>query len=83
MERKSHLATFLSGIYLLAACLLLVGVLTHCYPEIGGRIKTAVTGLEQSPVRQAFGILADGLEAGEPFKETVSQSVQILFADAD
>lgn len=83
MEKKPYLATFLSGIYVLAACLLLLGVCRYCYPALGGQVRDALTGLEDSPVREAFGVLAEGLETGMPLKETLGETAEILFAHAD
>lgn len=78
MEEKKRLAAFLSGIYLLAACLLLLGVCRYCYPNMGAQIRDAVAGLEDSPVRQAFGVLTEGLEDGTPLRDAVGNTVRTL-----
>lgn len=74
MEKRSKFASWLSGAYLLVSILLLLWVCGICYPQV----RHLVIGEENSPVRQAFGILAEGLEAGEPVRETVAESLQIL-----
>ncbi len=81
--RGSKFAAFLSGVYVLAALLLLLGVCGHCYPAVEEKLKEVVTGEETSPVRQAFGVLADGLESGDPIRETVADTVQVLFGTED
>ena len=80
-RRGQWLASFLSGIYLLAALLLALGVCGRCCPALGEKIKQAVAGLETSPVRQAFGTLADGLEEGKPIRQTMAETVQVLFGE--
>jgi len=35
--------------------------------------------LETSPIRQAFYAISDGLEAGEPIKETMKDASKVLF----
>ncbi len=83
MEKKSHLASFLSGIYLLAACLLLLGVCHYCYPALGRQVRDTIAGMEGGAVRQAFGVLAEELETGSPIKEAVGETVRVLFSHAD
>lgn len=81
MEEKkkgSGLATFFSVLYILAALCLLMGVLGICYPAFGQEVRHAIGGWENSSIRQAFGTLADGLEAGEPVKDVVAESFEVL-----
>lgn len=78
-QRRHRLASFLSGIYLLAALLLTLGVCGRCCPALEEKMKQAVAGLEDGPVRQAFGTLADGLEEGKPIRQTMTETVQVLF----
>lgn len=83
MERQkgSNLATFLSLLYVAAALVLLLGVCGWCYPEFSQRAKEVLGGWENGQVRQAFSTLAEGLEAGEPVKETLSQSFEVLLGE--
>ena len=67
--------TFFSGVYLLAAVLLLLCVCGYCYPQT----RQMFAGMEDSPVRQAFSTLAEGLETGEPVRSTMTDAVQVLF----
>jgi len=71
--------TFFSGVYLLAAVVLLLCVCGYCYPQT----RQVFAGLEESPVRQAFGTLAEGLEAGEPVRTTMTDAVQVLIGQKD
>lgn len=82
-KKGSRAATFFSVLYILAALCLLLGVCGYCYPSFGQRLREAAGGWEDSPVRQAFGTLADGLEAGEPVKEAFSASFEVLTGAAD
>lgn len=77
-KKSPKLAAFFSGLYVLAALLLLLGVCGHCYPSLRQKAKEVFAGLEDGAVRQAFGTLAEGLENGEPVRDTLAQSVQVL-----
>ena len=81
-QTESGLKTFLSTIYILVALCLLVVVCIYCYPTVGQEVREIIGGWEDSPVREAFGTLADGLEAGLPVKETVAASFEVLIGDA-
>lgn len=81
-QKGSGIATFFSILYILMALCLLFGVCGYCYPAVGERIRQVIGGWEESPVREAFGTLADGLEAGLPVKETVEASFEVLIGDA-
>ena len=83
MERQkgSGIATFLSILYVAAALALLLGVCGWCYPEFSQRAKEVLRGWENGQVRQAFSTLAEGLEAGEPVKETLSESIEVLLGE--
>ncbi len=86
MEEKkkgSGVATFCSVVYILVALCLLLGVCGYCYPSFGQRLRETAGGWEDSPVRQAFGTLADGLEAGEPVKEAFAASFEVLTGGTD
>jgi len=81
-QRKGHgWLTFFSVLYILAALCMLLGVCSFCYPQFCEHVLQVVGGMEDSPVREAFGTLADGLEAGLPVKETVAASVEVLLGD--
>lgn len=77
-RKKSNLASILSGLYIVAALCLLFSVCSHCYPTFGQRLRQAIGGDENSPVRQAFGILTDGLEAEKPIRETFAATWDAL-----
>ena len=64
-------------------CVLLASIfflyLTQRYfPLETKELEWMLFGLEDSPVRAAFGTLAEGLEAGVPIRDTVSETVRIL-----
>ena len=75
MEKKGVPARFLSGIYLLGALILLLWVCGNCCPQL----RRVITGMEDSPLRQAFGVLSEGLESGVPVRDTVERTVQVFF----
>lgn len=78
-EQNSKLVSFFSGIYVLMALVLLLWVCNYCYPSVQTEIREVLGGVEDGAVHQAFGALAEGLEEGEPIRETLAQSAQILF----
>ena len=80
-QKGSGIATFFSVLYMLAALCLLFGVCSYCYPQVGERVRQVIGGLEEGAVQEAFGTLADGLEAGLPVKETIAASVEVLLGD--
>lgn len=82
-KKSSKVASFLSGLYIVFALCLLLGVCSHCYPAFGQRMRQVLGGWEESPVRQAFGTLTDGLEAGRPIKETFARSFEVLTGEVD
>ena len=69
----------MSTISLLFAVAALLAVFRYCYPELERDVRNVIGGLEISPVRQAFHTMADGLEGGAPIKETVQETVKVLF----
>lgn len=81
-QKRSGLATFFSILYVLAAVCMLLGVCSYCYPAVGQELRKAAAGWEDSPVRQAFGTLTEGLEEGKPVKETVAASFEVLTGEA-
>lgn len=78
-DHRYRFAAFLSGISVLLSLLALLAVIRYCYPEVEQDLRHIVSGLESSPVRQAFHTMADGLGAGEPIKETMKETAQVLF----
>lgn len=82
-QKNSKFASFLSGIYILAALCLLLGVCSHCYPAFGQRLRQVIGGGENSPVRQAFGVLTEGFEAGKPIKETFAATIEVFTDGTD
>lgn len=77
------LANFFSGVCVLLALVLLLQVCAHCYPSVHREIRAVLGGMEDGAVRQAFGALADGLESGDPIRDSLTQSAQILFHEKD
>ncbi len=69
----------ISSLCVLAALGLLAATCLYCYPSLEGKLRQAVAGLEDSPVREAFAVMADGLEAGESVRDTMDMTVQVLF----
>ena len=80
-KRKGGFKSFISGVYLVAAVCLLVGVCAHCYPDAGQRLRQAIAGAEDSPVREAFSVLAEGLGESRPVKEVLSESYEVLVGE--
>jgi len=76
---RYRFAGFLSGISVLLSLLALLAVFRYCYPEVERDIYDVIAGLETSPIRQAFYTISDGLEAGEPIKETMKDASKVLF----
>ena len=79
-EGGSRWAAFFSGLCLLGALALLMKVCSICYPSVQQEMQNLFMGMEDGAVRQAFGTLAEGLEQGAPVKETLTQTVQVLFS---
>jgi hypothetical protein len=77
MEKKKGAAGFISAVYLLGALVLLLWVCGNCCP----RVRQMVVGLDGSPIRDAFGVLSEGLESGEPVRETMGRTVQVFFEE--
>ena len=77
-RKKNGLKSTLSVIYLLFAICLFLGVCGKFYPQVGDKLKTAITGKEDNPVREAFGVLTEGLGNNEPVKDVLSQSYEVL-----
>lgn len=76
-------AAVLSTLSLLVSILALVLVCHSCCPELNQQLRRLVGGLEDSPVRQAFSVMADGLGSGAPVKQTMEETAQVLFGKED
>ena len=79
-EGGSGWAAFFSGLCVLGALALLMKICSICYPSVQRELQALFMGMEDGAVRQAFGTLAEGLETGAPVRETLAQTVQILFS---
>ena len=77
-RKYSFFVWIFSVAYLFSAIILILGVCGYCYPESFGWIKEIIVGTEDSPVRDAFNMLSDCLELGEPIKDALYQSVSVL-----
>ncbi len=82
-HRENGLAVFFSGLALLLSVICLLAVCNYCYPDLEHKARAILGGMEDSPVRQAFHTMAEGLEAGEPVKQTLAESVQVLLGKTD
>lgn len=79
-KKRGHgLADFISGLCVLGALILLLSVCSHCYPSVHQQVQELLGGMENGSVRQAFDVLADGLERGEPVREALAETADILF----
>lgn len=82
MNKKSSGSTwaaFFSGLCVLGALALLLVVCTKCYPNVHRKVQELFSGVDTGPVRQAFGVLAEGLEEGDPIRQTLRETVDTLF----
>ena len=69
--------------YLLVAICLFLGVCGYCYPDAGMWTRAVIAGAEDSPVREAFNVLSDGLEEGLSIRDAAKSSVSALIDRAD
>lgn len=76
--RKESCLTAASYGAVLAALWLLLSVCGQYAPGVGQWVRQQLTGLENSRVQSAFGVLAQGLEQGDPWKEAVADCVQVF-----
>jgi len=77
-RKKKSLISVSSVIYLLFAICLILGVCGRFYPEIGEKLRTVIEGSAESPVREAFGVLTEGLGKNEDVKDVLSRSYEVL-----
>ena len=82
-KKGSILSGVFSFLYLLAAIRLLLGVCGYCYPEAGERVRVAISGIEDNPVRAAFNVLSDDLENGKSIKDAALASLDVIIGNAD
>ena len=80
---ENGFAVFISGLALLISVVCLFAVCHYCYPEVEQKAREVLRGLDDNPARQAFQTMAEGLESGEPVKQTVAETVQVLFGKTD
>ena len=80
--RKNGWKVFISSVYLLVSVCLLFGVCVHCYPQVEDKLRQVIVGMEHTPVKEAFGVLADGLGDSRPIKEVLSESYEVLKGEA-
>ena len=78
MKDPGRFMSFLSGISVILSFLALLLVVRYCCPELEEDIRSVIGGVDTAPVRQAFHVIADGLEAGMPIRDTVKSAVQIF-----
>ena len=71
----------MSAVYLLMSICLLLSVCMHCYPQAEEKLREVIVGVSDSPVREAFGVLAEGLEESRPVKEVLSRSYEVLVGE--
>lgn len=77
-ERGSRAATVLSYGAVLGALWLLLSVCGRCYPGVESWLRETLAGVETGPAREAFSVLAQELEQGEPVREALEASVAIF-----
>ena len=75
----SALTALLSGLFVVAALVLLLCVCGYCYPSVQDTFKEMLAGAKGGAVQQAFDVLADGLQSGESVRETFSETIEVLF----
>lgn len=77
-REKTGFAGAISYGLVLAALWLLVTVCGRCYTQTGQWVREQLTGLEHTPVREAFGTLTDGLEDGKPIGQVLHDSAMVF-----
>jgi len=77
-RKPRKIRTILSTVYLLLAVCILLGVCGYCYPKVGEKARQVIAGATDSPMREAFGVLTDGLSQNRPVKEVLSQSYEVF-----
>ena len=77
-KKTGGFKTLVSIVYLIFAISLLLGVCGYCYPQLGQHLREVIGGTQDSPVREAFGVLADGFVEYRPAREVIAQSYEVL-----
>lgn len=77
-REKTGIAGIISYGLILAALWLLVTVCGRCYPQTEQWLREQMTGLENTPVREAFGVLTEGLEEGKPIQQVLHDSAMVF-----
>lgn len=72
-------AGIISGCCLVAAAIMLLYVCSHCYPQLGNYGRKLLFGVDDSPAREAFSVLADSLEDGNSIKDSFVRLYEVLF----
>lgn len=78
LKDPCRFVSFLSCISVIFSFVALLLVVRYCCPELEENLRNVIGGVDTAPVRQAFHVMADGLEAGIPVKETVKEAVQVF-----
>jgi len=68
----------ISGCCLVAAAVMLLYVCSHCYPQLGNYGRKLLFGVDNSPAKEAFSVLADSLEDGNSIKDSFVRSYEVL-----
>lgn len=82
-KREGGMPVILSGLALLLSVICLLLVCHYCYPDVEQKAREVLGGMKDNTARQAFHIMAEGLEEGESVKQTISETVQVLFGKED
>lgn len=78
-KKDSRFLSAVTGLLAIAALVLLLSLCHYCYPELEHQVRQVLSGIETGPARQAFHLIADGLEQGASVKETIKASIEVLF----
>ena len=78
---KDHcrFVSVLSGISVILSLTALLLVIRYCCPDLEQDIRNVLGGENAALFRQAFHVVADGLETGVPVREMTKEAVRVLF----
>lgn len=82
-NQENGMSVFLSGLALFLSVICLLSVCHYCYPDMEQKAREILGGVKDNAARQAFHIMAEGLEEGDPVKQTISETAKVLFGKAD
>lgn len=82
IKKEGGFRVLASVVYLIFAVSLLLGVCGYCYPRLGEQVREVLGGARDGPVREAFGVLADGFVLDRPAKEVLTESYEVLTGEA-